>query len=120
MKEDPEFDKEARHQANRFFTRRHFLREASFGFGGLALANLLGGCNFNSSYPTSDIIFDPANPLLPRSPHFPGKAKAVIYLHMAGAPSQLELFDYKPELVKMDGQDCPQSLLDGKKFAFIR
>ncbi len=51
---------------------------------------------------------------------FPGKAKVVIYLHMAGAPSQLELFDYKPELMKMDGQDCPQSLLEGKRFAFIR
>ncbi len=53
-------------------------------------------------------------------PMFPGKAKSVIYLHMAGAPSQLELFDYKPELMKMDGQDCPQSLLEGKRFAFIR
>ena len=44
----------------------------------------------------------------------------MIFLHMAGAPSQLELFDYKPELMKMDGQDCPPSLLDGKQFAFIR
>ncbi len=42
---------------------------------------------------------------------FPGKAKSVIYLHMAGAPSQLELFDFKPELMKLDGQDCPDSLL---------
>jgi hypothetical protein len=47
-------------------------------------------------------------------------AKSIIYLHMAGAPSQLELFDYKPELMKMDGQDCPPSLLAGKRFAFIR
>jgi hypothetical protein len=51
---------------------------------------------------------------------FPGKARAVIYLHMAGAPSQLELFDYKPELQKLDGQDCPPSLLEGKRFAFIK
>jgi uncharacterized protein (DUF1501 family) len=51
---------------------------------------------------------------------FPGKARSVIYLHMAGAPSQLELFDYKPELARLDGQDCPPSLLEGKKFAFIR
>jgi hypothetical protein len=48
------------------------------------------------------------------------RAKSVIYLHMAGAPSQLELFDYKPALQKMDGQDCPQSFIEGKKFAFIR
>jgi hypothetical protein len=55
-----------------------------------------------------------------RMPHFPGKAKSVIYLHMAGAPSQLELFDYKPELQKLHNQLCPPSLLEGKKFAFIR
>jgi hypothetical protein len=65
-------------------------------------------------------VFDPARPLLPKPPHFPGKAKSVIFLHMAGAPSQLELFDYKPELLKMDGMDCPQSFLEGKQFAFIR
>ncbi len=51
---------------------------------------------------------------------FPGKARSVIYIHMAGAPSQLELFSYKPELAKLDGLDCPPSLLEGKKFAFIR
>jgi len=78
----------------------------------------LFGCKNPSS--TNDIIFDPAHPLMPRFPQFPGKARSVIYLHMAGAPSQLELFDYKPELMKMDGQDCPQSLLEGKRFAFIR
>jgi Protein of unknown function (DUF1501) len=70
--------------------------------------------------PVTDNFFDPANPLAPRAPMFPGKAKSVIYIHMAGAPSQLELFSYKPELAKLDGQDCPQSLLQGKKFAFIR
>ena len=53
-------------------------------------------------------------------PHFPAKAKRVIYLHMAGSPSQLELLDYKPELQKMDGKDCPQSFLEGKQFAFIQ
>jgi hypothetical protein len=65
-------------------------------------------------------LFDAANPLAPKSPMFPGRAKSVIYLHMAGAPSQLETFSYKPELAKLDGQDCPPSLLEGKKFAFIR
>lgn len=55
-----------------------------------------------------------------KAPHFAPKARSVIYIHMAGAPSQLELFDYKPELQKLNGLDCPQSLLEGKKFAFIR
>lgn len=58
--------------------------------------------------------------MLPKAPPFAAKAKSIIFLHMAGAPSQLELFDYKPELQKMNGQDCPPSLLQGKRFAFIR
>ena len=53
-------------------------------------------------------------------PHFAPKAKRVIYLHMAGSPSQLELFDYKPELVKLDGKECPKEFLAGKQFAFIQ
>ena len=110
--------KEANERAMRFHTRRHFLRESAMGLGALALGSLLG-CNSN---PTTNAVnvFDPANPLMPRMPMFPGKAKSIIYLHMAGAPSQLELFDYKPELMKLDGQDCPGSLLEGKRFAFIR
>lgn len=98
-------------------TRRHFLLECGLGFGALALGSLTG-C---STKPTAGLDpFLAAHPMLPRAPHFPAKAKAVIYLHMAGAPSQLELFDYKPELMKMSGQLCPPSLLEGKKFAFIR
>ncbi len=58
--------------------------------------------------------------MAPRPPHFPGKAKRVIFMHMAGAPSQLELFDYKPELQKLNNKLCPPSLLEGKRFAFIR
>src|SRR5918995_1822321 len=53
-------------------------------------------------------------------PHFPAKVKHVIFLHMAGAPSHLELFDYKPELQKLHNQPCPDSLLEGKRFAFIK
>ncbi len=83
-----------------------------------ALGSLIGSCGSNSS--SANQVFDAANPLAPKLPPFPGKARAVIYLHMAGAPSQLELFDYKPELMKLDGLDCPQSLLEGKRFAFIR
>src|SRR5262249_46302849 len=53
-------------------------------------------------------------------PHFPARAKHVIYLHMVGAPSQLDLFDPKPELVKRDGELCPKEFIEGKRFAFIR
>ncbi len=56
--------------------------------------------------------------MTPRPPHFPGKAKRVIYLHMSGAPPHLDMFDYKPELVKRTDQPCPDSLLKGKRFAF--
>jgi hypothetical protein len=106
------FDKE-RLQA---VTRRHFLQECTTGLGALALGTLWG-CDSSSK---NQNVVNTLNPLSSRAPHFPSKAKSVIYLHMAGAPSQLELFDYKPELQKLDGIDCPPSLLEGKKFAFIR
>src|SRR6187401_3462411 len=111
---------EAKKEVLRQQTRRHFLKDSAMGLGALALGSLLNSCGRSSSQHASNILFDPVNPLAPRPPMFPGKAKSVIYLHMAGAPSQLELFDYKPELAKMDGQLCPQSLLEGKRFAFIR
>jgi len=102
-------------------TRRHFLKNCALGLGGLALGSLIGSCNNqNSNSIGNDLLFDPNNPLAPKIPHYAAKAKAVIYIHLAGAPSQLELFDYKPELEKLDGQDCPPSLLEGKRFAFIR
>lgn len=102
-------------------TRRHFIKESAMGLGALAFSSIFSGCLSNDNNPiTNSVPFDPAHPLMPKLPHFAAKAKSVIYLHMAGAPSQLELFDYKPELMKMDGQDCPPSLLAGKKFAFIR
>src|SRR4026209_2306678 len=111
---------EARKTVLHHHTRRHFLKESAMGLGALALGSLLNSCGKCSSKQVSKIVFDPVNPLAPRPPMFPGKAKAVIYLHMAGAPSQLELFDYKPELAKLDGQECPPSLMEGKRFAFIR
>src|SRR4030095_6890838 len=86
--------KRANEQATQFFTRRHFLRESAFGLGGLAMGALFG-CNTNKSNPAS--LFNAAESMAARIPQFPGKAKSVIYLHMAGAPSQLELFDFKPE-----------------------
>ena len=104
---------EANKQTSHFYSRRHFIKESAMGLGSLALASMLHSCGLGSSPTNNNIVFDPAHPLEPKLPMFPGKAKSVIYLHMAGAPSQLELFDYKPDLMKLDGQDCPQSLLEG-------
>ena len=66
-----------------------------------------------------DFTRDASSPLAALPPQFPAKVRRVIYLHMAGAPSQLELFEHKPELKRLDGQDCPASFLAGKRFAFI-
>ncbi len=112
--------KEAEAATARQYTRKHFLKECGFGLGSLALGSFLQSCGSNSARETTKVLFDPAHPLAPKLPHFAGRAKSIIYLHMAGAPSQLELFDYKPELHKLNGQDCPPSLLEGKRFAFIR
>src|SRR5919107_3840456 len=114
---------EAEAAVMRMHTRRHFIKESAMGFGALALGSLLQSCGLGATSRASaahSIAFDPAHPLAPKLPMFPGRAKSVIYLHMAGAPSQLELFDYKPELMKLNGQDCPPSFLEGKRFAFIR
>lgn len=104
-------------EALKNISRRHFLWESAAGIGSVALASLFGGCSKASGNSGLSLITDP---MAPRAPHFPGKAKSVIFLHMAGAPSQLELFDFKPELQKLHNQACPPSLLEGKRFAFIR
>ncbi|MEL6924162.1 MAG: DUF1501 domain-containing protein [Bacteroidota bacterium] len=101
--------KEAQERQAHYNTRRHFLKRCISGMGALTFGSLLG---YGRSMP------DPNGGTLP--PHFAAKAKHVIYLHMAGAPSQLELFDYKPLLKKLDGQLCPTSVLEGKRFAFIQ
>src|SRR6056297_1167735 len=104
-------------------TRRHFIKSCAQGMGGLALSSIFMGCDpLSTSNKKEQITLSERdlNPLSTLAPPFAPKVKSVIYLHMAGAPSQLEMFDYKPELQKYDGQDCPQSLLEGKKFAFIK
>jgi hypothetical protein len=111
--------KEANDTTLRFFTRRHFLKDCVTGLGAAALGSFLASCG-SSSASSKTLVDASGNPMAPKAPHFPGKAKSVIYLHMAGAPSQLELFDYKPALAKLHNQLCPASLLEGKKFAFIR
>ncbi len=84
-------------------SRRRFLRLAGTGVGGLALGGLLPGTR------PSAFAAEIEDPLAPKAPHFPAKAKSVIWLHMAGAPSSLDLFDYKPDLIKLHGQPLPES-----------
>jgi hypothetical protein len=97
-------------------TRRHFFRECGIGVGKFALASLLAGGLSRQAVaaPTS------ANPLAAKPPHYPAKAKAVIHLFMAGAPSQLEMFDNKPELARLEGKPIPPSVIGGQRYAFIR
>lgn len=101
------------HEIARAATRRHFFQNCGVGLGAMALGSLLAG-----ERPAA--AADDANPLRPRQPPLPARAKHVIYLHMAGSPSQLDLFDHKPALKKYDGQPCPKEYLEGKRFAFIR
>jgi hypothetical protein len=92
-------------------TRRQFLRRCQVGLGALALSSISVG---NSPAAQTRVI----DPLAPKLPHFAPKAKRIIYLHLEGSPPHLDLYDYKPELVKYNGQDCPEQFLKGKRFAF--
>src|SRR3954467_12983640 len=98
----------------RHITRRHFFQESQAGLGAIALASLLA-----KDAPAGPDASGGGNPPGPRAPPFAPKAKRVIYLHLTGSPPHLDLFDYKPELVKRDGQACPDSLLKGERFVFI-
>ena len=100
------------HEFLKTVTRRHFFGQAT-GIGAIALAALMEGDRCAAEE------IDEAQPLKPRPGHFAPKAKHVIYLHMAGSPSQLDLFDDKPELRKYTGKPCPEEYLKGKRFAFI-
>ncbi len=100
----------------RHLTRRHFLRDCTTGLGGIWLASQ--GLASGMSKPA--ILRDANDPLMALPPQALAKAKRVIFLHMVGAPSQLDLFDYKPELKRLDGKECPKEFLEGKRFAFIQ
>jgi hypothetical protein len=89
-------------------TRRAFLANSGLSLGAVALAQLQAG--------RPAIASD--NPLAPKQAHFPRKAKRVIYLHMTGSPPNLDLYDYKPKLIELDGQEAPASFIQGKEFAF--
>jgi hypothetical protein len=99
-----------------FVARRQFLSDCGVGLGKIALGSLLVGGAARSAHSTEL----PANPLGPRPPHFAPRAKAVIHLFMAGAPSQLDLFDYKPKLVEFEGKSIPPEIIGGQRYAFIR
>lgn len=99
----------------RYNTRRHFLKACGTGLGTMALASLFGCSVENGRQALSRL----SGLDLGMTPNFAPKARRVIYLHMAGSPSQLELFVHKPELQKLHNQLCPPSLLEGKRFAFI-
>ena len=94
-------------------TRRQLFSRCGIGVGKVALASLLSNGSMFAAPASS------GNPLAPKKGHFPARIKNVIYLFMCGGPSQLELWDFKPDLQKFDGKECPDSLLKGKRFAFM-
>lgn len=111
-------EKRLRHQAQQLAlqtdTRRHFLKGCPTGLGALWMASQADASGQHVP------VHSDANPLSPVTPPLPATAKRIIFLHMIGAPSQLELFDHKPDLIRLDGKECPQSFLEGKRFAFIQ
>ncbi|MBI4604926.1 MAG: DUF1501 domain-containing protein [Planctomycetes bacterium] len=111
--ESPTAPPPARLEALQAVTRRHFLRGSGLALGALALESFRGREVAAASGPARS-----ADPLAPRRPPRAARAKHVIYLHLTGSPPHLDLFDYKPELVRRDGQDCPDQYLKGKRFAF--
>src|SRR5919204_1198739 len=102
-----------REEILKYRTRRQFFKDCGTGLGTIALASLLN----DQLFAEPESAYDP---LAPRRPHFAPRAKAVIYLHMAGAPSVLDLFDYKPKLTELNGKPCPESYIRGQQFAFIK
>jgi hypothetical protein len=92
-------------------TRRALLKSAGYGIGSLALGAMMA---------EEARAEAPAGPMTPRKPHFAAKAKRVIYLFMAGAPSQIDLFDPKPKLNEFNGQLIPEEFIKGERFAFIK
>ena len=93
-------------------TRRQLFQTCGVGLGKVALASM-----FAEEFGTSSLQ---ASETTPRGHHHPPRVKRVIYLFMAGAPSQLDLFDYKPKLTELEGQPLPASVIDGQRYAFIQ
>ena len=99
-----------------FMTRREMLRQAGLGFGAWALLDLLGRDSFAAPAAPSA----PLNPLAAKPPHFPPKAKSVIFLFMQGGPSHIDTFDPKPLLARLDGQPLPPSATEGLQLQFTK
>src|SRR6267142_2454255 len=93
--------------------RRHFFQQCRVGIGAMALGSLLKTEQASGATDATD-------PVAASQPHFAPRAKSVIFLFMAGGPSQLELFDPKPKLQELDGQVIPPSFVANKRFAFIK
>ena len=108
---------EINHEFKTLVTRRHFFKECGVGLGSIALASLL---NENVAANPQAQTAQTKNPLTPKTPHFAPKAKRVIYLFNSGGPSQLDMFDYKPSLVKYNGKPVPPEFVKGINYAFIR
>ena len=96
-------------------TRRQIFKDSVAGLGTIALASLLNEELFAAAGGNKS-----ADPLAPKAPHYKARAKNVIYLHMAGAPSTIDMFDYKPKLNELNGQVCPDSYVRGQQFAFLK
>ena len=99
-------------------TRRHFFDQCGVGVGKIALASLMAGGMAKAARGAQPTAIE--NPIAPQAPHFPAKAKRVIYLFMEGAPSQLDLFDHKPALHRYDGQPVPAEVVKDQRYAFIQ
>ena len=98
-------------QSNCETARRQFFGDCGVGIGKIALGGLLAG---------EVTASEPNDPLALKSPHFRPKVKSVIHLFMAGAPSQLELFDDKPTLARLEGKPLPESIIGDQRYAFIQ
>lgn len=111
MNHDPQIAHAARQH---LATRRHFFQQCSVGLGSIALASMAN--------PSASLVANaPAtSPMAPKKPHHRAKAKNVIYLFMAGGPSQLELFEDKPKLREFDGKAPPADFMEGRRFAFLK
>ena len=115
--------KNEHHSLFKTLTRRHLFQQVGSGIGGLALASLLRQSGWGS-----DLLNAASSPSprmdnqdkVPHASHFPARAKNIIYIHLVGAPSHLDLYDFKPQLQQRNGQLCPDEFFEGKQLAFIR
>jgi len=103
-------------EATRAITRRQFFCQTGLSVGAVAL----GGLFARDGYAGTAAGAASTNPLATKKPPFAPKAKSIIYLHMSGAPPSLDLFDWKPKLVELHLKPCPDELLKGQRFAFIK